>query len=164
MSRRDATITIQHEGRDKGKTFTIQEMPAARAEEFFIRCMMLLAKGGADLPQDFEPTPYGFARIGLQAFLKGISGAQPAEVKLLMHEMMSCVTSYIPPNGIPVTISQQIDEQIEEVVTRLILKEEVVSLHLGFSIRSRIAEFRETGARMMVASGLNIATLAEPSE
>ena len=40
--RREATVAITREGRDQGKSFNIRELPAAQAEEWFSRAIMLL--------------------------------------------------------------------------------------------------------------------------
>jgi hypothetical protein len=59
------------------------------------------------------------------------------EVEALLKEMFDCVSIIMPatPEGRPL-----IEEDIEEVSTRLVLRDEVLELHMGFSIRAKSLE------------------------
>lgn len=164
MALRTAAVTIAREGRDKGKSFILTEMPAAKAEEWFIRAMMLLSRSGADVPPDiFRHGAASFATMGLGAALSGLGKAPWAEVKPLLDELFSCV-AFSSPAGMTISIPGQVDSQIEEVATRLQLREEVLSLHLGFSLAARISTLRAAAAALIVDSMLNTATSPPPSE
>lgn len=161
---RTATITITRDGRDKGKTFLLTEMPSVRAEDWFIRAMMLLGRSGADVPPDiFQHGAAAFATMGIGAALSGLGKSPWQEVKPLLDEMFSCV-SFMSPAGSAVTASSMVESQIEEVTTRLQLREEVLSLHLGFSLAAKLSELRAIAATMMVGSMLNTATSPGQSE
>jgi hypothetical protein len=68
-------------------------------------------------------------------------GGLPWEVaKPLMQEMMACVQ--IQPGPDPKIIRRMIPDDIEEVATRLRLRDEVINLHLGFSVRGFISNLR----------------------
>ncbi len=165
MARREETVTITREGRDQGKTFTLREMPAAQAEEWFMRAMMLLARSGAEVPADlFQQGAMGFAAIGIGAALTGLGKAPWAEVKPLLDEMMRCVVAIQSPAGVPIMAHAQVMAQIEEVATLIQLREDVLSLHLGFSLAARLSSYRDMAAAMMAVSGQNTSTSPEASE
>ena len=110
MARRETTVTITREGRDQGKTYTLREMPAAQAEEWFYRAMMLLARSGADVPPDiFQQGAIGFATMGLGTVLTGLGKAPWHEVKPLLDEMLPCVVALASPAGVPITGRTDID-------------------------------------------------------
>lgn len=163
--RRETEVTIRREGRDKDKTFTLREMPAAQAEEWFMRAMMLLARSGAEVPSDlFQQGAMAFAAIGIGAALTGLGKAPWGEVKPLLDDMMRCVVAISSPSGVPVTNHAQVMAQIEEVHTLIQLREEVLSLHLGFSLAARLSAFRDMAAAMMAANGPTTSTSPEASE
>ena len=69
----------------------------------------------------------------------------------LLDELLDCITSYTPPGGIqPLTGKQLILSQIQEPATILQLYEEVLSVHLGFSIAERLSTYR-----LLMAATLN---------
>lgn len=137
MARRTKTVTIEgtpalrpaDEGynRDTGKVFVIREMAAAQAEAWAIRCLLVLTKNGAQVP-DAKTGMAGMAQAGLAA----LSSLTFEEAKPLLEEMFTCVMYQHNPKH-PL---QEIDEgdasQIEEVSTRLELRKAVLALHTGF--------------------------------
>lgn len=164
--RRTATVVITREGRDKGGVFMLTEMPVIPATEWFIRAMQLLVRSGADVPPNIMSLGVaGFVTIGVGTVLTGLGKAPWSEVKPLLDELLACVTSYQPPGAVvPQTRWQTIVTQIEEPATILQLHEEVVSLHLGFSVRERLSTYRELAVTMMNALGPNIETSTGPLE
>jgi hypothetical protein len=162
--RKEAIVTITRDGRDRGKVFTIREMPAAQATEWFDRAMQLIARSGIDVPPDiFEHGPAGFAVIGIGAAMSAVGRAPYSDVKPLLEELMNCVVSLRSPGtAVDITMPAAIMSQIEEVATILHLREEVLSLHLGFSLAARLSEFRTMAALMMGGNGLNTETSPEP--
>ena len=166
MARREATVTIAREGRDQGKTFTLREMPAEQAEDWACRVLLLIARGGVDVPPYiFQMGWSGFMVLGVGTVMTGLGKAPHSEVKPILQEMLTCVVSLDTPAGVPVTKLSLIMSQIEEVATILQLREEVLSLHLGFSLAARLLELREMAAAIMaVESGPNTSTSLDPSQ
>jgi hypothetical protein len=162
---RTATISIDTEGRDKGGVFVLTEKPALPATEWFIRAMQLLARSGADVPPAImSQGAAGFVTLGIGTVLTGLGKAPWFEVKPLLDELLTCVVSYQPPGAVsPLTRWDIIKGQIEEPATILQLYEEVVSLHLGFSLASRLSTFRALAAGMIADLTPNTSTLIEPA-
>jgi len=127
MARRKETVTIEAEGRDKGKVFVITEMPADQAERWAIRALLALAKAGVTVT-DAAQGMAGLAAAGLAAL-----GSLPYEaVGPLMAEMFSCVKYQHQPNQPLQDIDDGERSQIEEVATRLELRKRIFKLHTGF--------------------------------
>ena len=166
---RTATIAITRAGRDQGGVVTITEKPAYQATEWFIRAMQILVRSGADVPPDImQQGAAGFVTMGIGTVLTGLGKAPWQEVKPLLDELLSCVTSYQPPGAaMPIIGLPIILQQIAEPSTVLQIHEEVVSLHLGFSLRAKLSEYREMAqgwiATMMDASGQNTETSIQAS-
>jgi hypothetical protein len=166
MTLRTATVQITREGRDKGGVFVITEKPAVQATEWFLRAAMLLIRSGADVPPDImQHGPAGMVTLGIGTVLTGLGKAPWFEVKPLLDELLSCITSYHPPGGnMPLGNWQVIAGQIQEPATILQLHEEVVSLHLGFSLAARLSTFREMAAGMIAGLTPNTETSIAPSD
>jgi hypothetical protein len=163
MARREAIITISRPGRDQGKTFVLTEMPAVQAEEWFCRTIMLLARSGTEVPPDiFRHGSAAFAAIGISAALSGLGKAPWAEVKPLMDELLACV-AFRTPVGSVITVHSQVMSQIEEVETILRLKEEVLSLHVGFSLAAKLSDLRSKAMAAMDAMVLPSTSTSDPS-
>lgn len=131
MARKTARITIAAEGRDKGKTFVLNELPADQAERWAIRALLAMLQSGADIAPDMiQGGMSSLAAIGLHS-LPGVSWdlAEP-----LLEEMWTCV-AYEHARGAPLQdIFPGLNSQIEEVATRLALRLAVIELHLGFFV------------------------------
>lgn len=155
--RRTATVVIEREGRDKGGIFVLNEMPVIPATEWFVRAMQLLIRGGVDVPPHImQLGAAGFVTIGIGSVLTGLGKAPWHEVKPLLDELLTCVASYQPPTAaVPLSRWDQIKTQIEEPSTIFQLHEEVVSLHLGFSLAGRLSTFRTLAAKMITELGPN---------
>ena len=129
MARKQATITIDTEGRDFGKTFKIIEMPATQAEKWAIRALLALAKSGVDVPDNIAHS--GMA--GIAAFgLKAVGGMAFTDAEPLMDEMFGCVF-FLPDPSRPQVARALIEDDIEEISTRIRLRKEVFGLHVNFS-------------------------------
>lgn len=127
MARKTATVLIEDAGRDQGKTFLIREMSAHRAERWATRALMALAKAGVQVPDDLAGAGLaGIAAIGMQA----LGSLSFADAEPLLDEMMACVSVVPSPN----VVRPLIEDDIEEVLTRLKLRVEVFNLHTGFSL------------------------------
>ena len=162
--RRKAVVTIQRAGRDQGKSYTIEEMSAVAAEDWFFRAMQFLARSGADVPPNlFDHGAAGFAAIGIGTALTGLGKSPYFEVKPLLDEMLKCIVSYQAPGAAqPITMLSQILSQTEEFLTVTQLREEILSLHLGFSLAAKLSEFRAKAASM-AASLQSMSTSAQTS-
>lgn len=125
MARKTLTITIDTAGRDKGKVFVLTEMPASQAERWALRALSALASSGVEVPDDLRDAGFaGIARLGIQAF-----GNLPWEkAEPLLDEMFRCVQ--VQPS--PKVVRDLIEDDIEEIATRLKLRMELFKLHADF--------------------------------
>jgi hypothetical protein len=161
--RREKLVTVTRAGRDEAKTFVVTEMSAVQAEEWFCRAVMLLARSGTEVPPDiFHHGSAAFAAIGISAALSGLGKAPWAEVKALMVELLACV-AFRTPAGPVITVSSQVMSQIEEVETILLLKEEVLSLHLGFSLAAKLLDLRTKAMAAVDRMAMPNTSMSDPS-
>ena len=115
--------------RDAGKLFKITEMSAKDAEDWGGRALLALTNAGAEIPDGFETGGMSaIASLGVQA----LSGLKYDDVKPLWDQMFSCV-QIIPDPKNPQVVRDLVDDDIEEVATRLYLRKEIVGLHVNFS-------------------------------
>lgn len=127
--RKVQTVTIAAEGRDKGKAFLITEMPASQAEMWALRAFMALAKSGLEVPDEVQTMGMaGIAALGFQA----LAGITYQDARPLLEEMFDCVEHVPSPN----VVRALIEDDIEEVATRLQLRRDVFDLHTGFFSRA----------------------------
>lgn len=130
MARKVVTITIDLPGRDNGKVFLLTEMSALKAEKWAARALLVLARSNMQVPDDITSTGMaGIAMLGIHA----LAGVDFTQAEPLLDEMMSCV-EYIPDPARPQVKRHPWEDDIEEVRTFIRLREEVLSLHVGFSI------------------------------
>ena len=134
--RKTETFTIEAEGRDKGKTFLLTEMPATKAEDWAIRVMLALGAANVEIPE-------GALQLGMAALaeigLKKLFALNPATVKPLLDELMECIQIQ-PDKKRPEVRRTLIESDVEEVKTLLLLKWRVLSLHLDFSVAAGLSE------------------------
>lgn len=114
------------DGRDSGKRFRITEMSAARAEEWAARSLFAVMSSGVHVPDDILAAGFaGVAAIGIKSLTKvSFDVAKP-----LFDEMMTCVQYEFEP-GRDGGARALIDDDIEEVSTRLKLRKAVLELHM----------------------------------
>lgn len=122
-------VTITEEGRDKGKIFRITEMSASAAEEWAARALLAVTKSGLDIGDAAGTGMAGIAVLGLQSFYR--LGFE--DIKPLMDEMFKCI-AIVPDTKNLVFARPLIEEDIQEVKTRIRLRAEVFTLHTGFSL------------------------------
>jgi hypothetical protein len=136
--RKESTVVIETPGRDLGKVFRLRELSASQSEAWGTRLMLALAKSGAQVPENFFSLGMaGVAAMGIQA----IGGVSWDIAKPLMDEIMACIK--IQPNPTqPAIVRELIEDDIEEVATRVMLREAVIELHTGFSIAEFISNLR----------------------
>lgn len=162
MSRREAAITITTPGRDLGKIYHIRELYAVPAEEWFARAMQMLLRAGVDVPPNIlEQGAMGFVTMGIGACLTGLGKAPFDDTKLLMDQMMTCLVGYQEKAGSArIENINVILDQTEEVSTLIRLREEIISLHLGFSLAAKLSTYRE--AMVALINGLGVNTEISP--
>lgn len=136
IMRKTATWTVEAEGRDKGKTFILTEMSATDAEDWAIRVLLALGKANVELPE-------GALQLGMAALaeigLKKLFALNPNTVRPLLSELMGCVQLQ-PDKKRPEVKRALIESDTEEVKTLLMLKWEVLKLHLDFSLAGSLSE------------------------
>ncbi|HHQ6627110.1 TPA: hypothetical protein ACSTL5_003623 [Serratia fonticola] len=129
MARKEIYYTVSGtKGRDEGKMFYIQEMPASQAEAWAIRCALAMTRGGVELPDNFADLGMaGLAKVGLSLLAK----VPYEEARPLLDEIMTCVQAVPDPNNKAVKRGL-VESDTEEVTTRLKLRGEVFNLHVDF--------------------------------
>lgn len=128
MARKEIFYTVEDKGRDNGKVFYIREMSATQAEWWAIRAGLAMAKNGVHLPDDFSDMGMAaMAKVGLEMVAK----VSPEDAWPLLDELMKCVQAVPDPANQSVK-RNLIDDDTEEVMTRLKLRSEVFKLHVDF--------------------------------
>ena len=141
--RRQKTVVIDAEGRDKGKTFLLTEMPAAHAEDWAARAFLMLAHSAIDFPVGIDRA--GMAGIAEIAHL--LSGVQFSELKPLMDELLLMCVQRIedPLRPFPRAVDS---EDVEEVATRQQLRREAIDLHTNFLLAATILNLIAAASEM----------------
>lgn len=128
MARKTSTYTVSDDGRDKGKIFVLTELPASRAEAWAMRALLALMRSGAQLPDGFENMGMaGMAEMGIRA-LGGLSWEVAGP---LLEEMWECVQIQPDPKNANL-VRPLIEEDVEEIKTRVMIRAEVWKLHADF--------------------------------
>ena len=153
--RKTKEVTITTDGRDKGKTFVITEMPASRAEKWAARALLAITRSGVPMPEELRGAGMAaIAIVGLRAILSlSFDDAEP-----LLDEMMKCVQIKMPAITRPIIDDGTDGEDIEEPETRLLLRSETLELHTGFSLAAMVSRLA-TAAREEISE----ATQTSPS-
>jgi hypothetical protein len=129
MARKESKYRVEDEGRDKGKVFLLREMPATQGERWALRAFLAMAKNGVEIPDGASEA--GFA--GLASYGLSLIGKLPFEdADTLMDEMFGCVT-IIPDPGKNDFARSLVEDDIEEIATRVKLRIAVFKLHADFS-------------------------------
>jgi hypothetical protein len=129
MARKTEVFTVSEAGRDLGKVFFLREMPASQAEKWAARCFLGMAKSGLEIPDNIGSLGLaGIAAVGLRAIASiSFDLAEP-----LLDEMFACV-QIIPDPKRPQVMRALVEDDIEDVLTRLTLRKEIFGLHVDFS-------------------------------
>ena len=124
MARKTYRLTVESEGRDKGKTFVLTELPALDIERWTVRLLLAAGKNGISLPS--VQADSGFAGIAgvLWALIAQVT---PEEAENLLATMLQ---------GLKIDegkISRElVADDIEEAGTLLQIRMAWVELHAGF--------------------------------
>lgn len=128
MARKSANVPIKDDNRDNGKLFVINEMPSSQGEAWAIRAILALMRANVDIPEGFEN--FGMAAL-VELGIKCLSQLKWEDAEPLLDEMMACVN--IIPDPAKTHVSRPlIESDIEEIPTRLTLRKEWWTLHVGF--------------------------------
>ena len=124
MARKESTF-IAETGRDKGKQFLITEMSASQAESWAFRVILAIGNAGIEIPDNLASQGMaGLMAVGYMNLLKiPFEAAKP-----LLDEMMGCVQIVPSPN----IKRPLIEDDIEEVKTRLSIRKAIWDLHMDF--------------------------------
>ncbi len=121
--------------RDAGKLFVVREMPASQAEKWAMRALLSVARSGIDIGQAAGQGMLGIALMGVTALLS----ASWDDAEPLLDEMMACIQIKPDPSN-PNVVRPLIEDDIEEVRTRIDLRREVLELHVGFSLSGVVSK------------------------
>lgn len=129
MARKVLKLKITDEGRDKGKTFVITEMPARRGHQWATRALFGVMNAGVEIPDNIMSAGFaGVAAIGIKALGQlSVDVAEP-----LLNELLECVV-IMPDPSKPEVTRELIDDDLEEIVTIFKLQKEALALHINFS-------------------------------
>jgi hypothetical protein len=147
MSRRTKDFKVEASGRDQGKIFRLTEMSAFATEVWAAKALLALLNAGVDIPDNVKDAGLaGLASIALSAL-----GKMPAESLIpLMEEMMTCVQAVPDPrNPLPRPL---FPDDIEEVMTLLKIRKELLELHLGFSLAAKLSSSTASAAEAETTS------------
>lgn len=129
MTFRQERVTIDADGRDKGKVFEIKELPALQVEKWGHKTLCALAKKGVIIPDEvMKMGLIGVMMVGPNEFHR----IDWVDLEPLLDEMFSSVR-YIPtPSNANISTPIMIDT-IMEVSTLTLLRGAIFRVHLGFS-------------------------------
>jgi hypothetical protein len=144
VARRNKEVTITEEGRDKGKTFILTEMPAEEGELWATRAMELLELAGFIVSEETKAA--GMA--GLAVTARPFTFATGRALQDASLENMWSYVQFQPKNrdAPPQKLFAGDDCQIEEWTTRLKLRVEFVQLHTGFFSRGKASHSKDLQA------------------
>lgn len=137
MARKTVTVDISDpDSRDDGKRFLITEMPATQGEKWAARALNALLASGIEIPDNVASSGMrGLAMAGMNG-LSGFTGVPWELLEPLLDEMIKCVTTMPDPNK-PLVIRSLVESDIEEIKTRLLLRNAWLELHVGFSFAAK---------------------------
>lgn len=114
-------------GRDKDKTYLLTEWPAAVGEKWAVRVLRALVRANVDLPSGLTEEG-GWAALALVS-VKALAGMEWDEGEALLDEMMTCVKIIRDAAHPDETTFPLLENDVEEISTRLRLRVEVFNLH-----------------------------------
>ena len=140
MARKVSTVNIPEdsESRDAGKRYIITELPSTKGEKWGMRAMNALLASGIEISDAAAAGGLrGLAMLGATG-LAGFHGLPWDQAEPLIDEMMTCVTIDPDPVNRPGTHIRPLKEvDIEDIKTRLLLRNEWLELHFGFSFAAK---------------------------
>lgn len=148
MARKETTF-VAETGRDLGKQFLITEMSASQAENWAFQVILAVGNAGIEIPEGLASQGMsGLMAIGYMNLLKiPFDAAKP-----LLDEMMNCV-QIIPSANIK---RKLVEEDIEEVGTRLQLRKATWNLHMDFFLNESKSTSESEAQETIQESSLSI--------
>jgi len=116
-------------------------MPASNAESWPMQALLALMSSGVDLPAGIEHAGMAaMAEIGMRA----LSGLKWEIAEPLLAEMWQCV-QMMPDPSKPNLVRPLVEEDIEDVMTRMKIRAEIWKLHTDFFMAvARLTSDEET--------------------
>ncbi|WP_447867551.1 hypothetical protein [Rahnella bonaserana] len=128
MARKIAQYEVKEAGRDKGKIFILTEMSASQAERWALRALLAVGRSGIDIPEGIEKAGFSaIASFGLNLVMK----LPMEDAEILLDEMFTCI-KVLPDPKKPDLTRSLIEDDIEEVKTRVQLRKAIFDLHVDF--------------------------------
>lgn len=127
--RREKFITITAENRDKDKTFYLKEMSAVQAEKWAARALLAVSGPGTLIPKAGLAS---LAEAGV-SLLEMLGNIRWEVAEPLLDEMLTCVQR----KESATCIRSLVPEDIDEISTLLMLRKEVLKLHLDPSLAEK---------------------------
>lgn len=154
--RKTGEVEIKADGRDQGKRFLLTEMPASQGEAWAVRALSAMAKSGVEIPDDIIEAGWAaLAFVGIRALL----ASDYRDVGPLLDEMMSCVQIIVATGP-----RKMIESDIEEIATRVFLRDEVYRLHANFSLIESLSNAITSAAQARSENMRNMQTSDEDSQ
>ena len=126
--RHTAQYKVEDKGRDFGKVFLLTEMSARQGEEWAMKVLLALMASNVNLPDGFENL--GMAALA-QMGLKALTGIKWETLEPLLAEMMENIQ--IIPDAAKTNVHRPlVEDDIEEIITRVKLRAEFWNLNMGF--------------------------------
>lgn len=121
--------------RDFGKTYLLTEMPASQGQRWAMRGLLALGRANVDIPPGLADAGMaGWAVVGLRM----LSSMSFADADSLLNELMGCVQVQPDPTN-PLVARGLVENDIEEITTRVRLQKEVFELHQNFSVADALS-------------------------
>lgn len=140
MARKTQKITISREGRDKGKTFLITEMPAFQAEQWGSRAIIAILNSGNSIDFNIDPREGMLGVVG--KVMDMLAGIKPDDAIPLWDQMMTCIQVVSSDDHVRPLLTGEGSEDIEEWLTIMQLKKEAFMLHVDF-LKSVVGQILE---------------------
>lgn len=157
MRKEETVVVPASGGRDAGKHFFITEFSADQQERWAVRALLAATASGVDIPEDTIALGMGAVlALGLRQLLT----MSFAEAVPLLDEMMECVQIRPDPKK-PDVMRRPDDDDIEELTTRLLLRNRIVELHTGFSIADSLSKLGKVAASSPSSNIADIPTSPE---
>lgn len=153
MGRRTETITIEDEGRDKGKVFVITEMSAMAGERWAGRITELVLASGVEVPEDISKESITEDAAGLaQLVAIGVPLLKAMHDPEIDKATWECVKYQHNPQHPPQALMQDDACQIEEISTVTHLRMAVFSMHTGFFSLEKLSTTASRSPRIPTGS------------
>jgi hypothetical protein len=150
-------VTITAEGRDKGRKYLLTEMPALQAERWARHAIMAMSREDLNIRAEVAALGmYGFILGGMQALAAGDVDA----VDKLMDEMLPQIKIVEEK----ITRPLQGDGDFWEISTIKTLRQELIELHLGFTLAELVSILRASAQDLTQADSSTASTSPSLSE